>query len=283
MTTTATTRPSREPKSLPGPSIWRTIYVRAVADKAALVGVLAFYGLAVAVGVGALWPPLEETFASIADSFPAGFDTLLGGLSIATPEGWMHAELMSIIGPGFLIATAMISAASATAGEEQARTLGLVLSTGTPRSTFLSAKATATLTHVLIIGAAVFAGMLIANPVGGLGISVSALLAATVNMVLVALVFGAITLTLGAITADRRLALAITGALLAVSFIAANFLGLIDSLVWLSKLNFWYSYVASSPLATGLDWSFAAIMAALAAGIGAIAFLVFPHRRDLRG
>ncbi|WP_182354656.1 ABC transporter permease subunit [Flaviflexus huanghaiensis] len=254
-----------------------------MADKATLVGVLAFYGMAVAVGVGALWPPLEDTFVSISESFPAGFDTLLGGLSIATPAGWMHAELMSILGPGFLIAVAMISAASATAGEEQDRTLGLVLSAGVPRGTFLSAKATATLTHVLIVAVALFVGMLIANPIGNLGIPVANLLAATLNMVLIALVFGAMTLGLGAVTGDKRLTLAITGAVIAVSFIAANFLGLNESLVWLSKLNFWYPYVASTPLANGLDWGLAATMVALALGMGAMAFVAFSRRADLRG
>nr|WP_277814804.1 ABC transporter permease subunit [Flaviflexus huanghaiensis] len=190
---------------------------------------------------------------------------------------------MSILGPGFLIAVAMISAASATAGEEQDRTLGLVLSAGVPRGTFLSAKATATLTHVLIVAVALFVGMLIANPIGNLGIPVANLLAATLNMVLIALVFGAMTLGLGAVTGDKRLTLAITGAVIAVSFIAANFLGLNESLVWLSKLNFWYPYVASTPLANGLDWGLAATMVALALGMGAMAFVAFSRRADLRG
>lgn len=279
---TTTTHATRH-TALPAPSVWRTVYARAVADKATLVGVLAFYGLAVAVGVGALWPPMQDTFTSIADDFPAAFDTLLGGLSLASPAGWMNAELMSIMGPGFLIATAMISAAAATAGEEQARTLGLVLSTGTPRTTFLAAKAAAVVTHVLIVGAAMFAGMVIANPIGNLGIPVADMLAATLSMVLIALVYGAIALTLGAVTADKRLTLSITGGLFGVSFIAASFLGLNESLVWASKLNFWYPYVANPTLAIGIDWGFAAIMTGLAIVIGAIAFLVFPRRADLRG
>lgn len=263
--------------------IWRTIYIRAVVDKTVLVSVLAFYGLAVSVGVGALWPPLEETFASIAGDFPAAFDALLGGLSIATPRGWMHAELLSLMGPGFLIAMAMISAASATAGEEQDRTLGLVLSAGVSRSTFLAAKSAAMVTQVLIVAAAMFAGMVLAGRVGHLGIPVPDLLAATVNMTLIAFVYGAIALTLGVITADRRLTLSITGASLGVSFIAASFLGLRESLVWLSKLNFWYPYMNNPVLAEGFNWGNAAIMVGLAVVIGAPAFIHFPRRRDLRG
>lgn len=267
----------------PASSVWRTIAVSAVADKVTIVGVLAFYGLAIAVGVGALWPPLQDTFKAIADEFPPAFDAMLGGLSIATPAGWMNAELLSMVGPGFLIAVAMISAASATAGEEQGRTLSLVLSTGIRRNTFLAAKAAAMVVHVLTVGAALFAGMLIANPVGNLGLPVPDLLAATANMTLVGLLAGAIALTLGAMTGDKRLTLAVTGGLFGVSFILANFLGLKESLVWLSKLNFWYPYLANPVLADGMDWHFAAILAGLAVGIGAIGFVVFARRGDLRG
>lgn len=284
MTATSTPRHSADrTESAARPAIWRTVYLRAVADKAVIVGVLAFYGFAIAVGVGALWLPLQDTFATIAADLPEGFEALLGGLSIATPVGWMHAELMSILGPGFLIATAMISAAAATAGEEQARTLGLVLSTGTPRTTFLAAKAAAMVTHVLIVGAALFAGMVVANPIGDLGIEVPNMLAATAQMVLIALVYGAMTLALGVVTGDKRLSLAIPGGIFAVSFVAASFLGMVEEFEWLSKLNFWYPYSANAALADGIHWGYAALMGGLAVAIGAIAFIAFPRRDNLRG
>ena len=283
MTTTSrhASRASRDAQRLSRPSVWRTVYLRAVVDKSTLVGVLAFYAFAVAVGVGALWLPLQDTFRSIAADFPAAFDALLGGLSLATPAGWMNAELLSIMGPGFLIATAMLSAVSATATEEQTRTLGLVLSTATPRTTFLSAKTTAMITHVLIVGVAIFLGMVAANPIGDLGLSIANMVAATVQMVLIALVYGAITLAVGVFTGDKRLSLAVPGGIFAVSFTAASFLGLVESLEWLSKLNFWYPYLANPALVNGLHWGYATIMAALAVGIGAIAFIAFSRRGDL--
>lgn len=262
---------------------WRTTYRRAVAEKGAVTGVLAFFALATAVGVGALWLPLQDTFATVAEDLPAGFDALLGGMSIATPTGWLHAELLSIMGPGFLIAAAMISGAAATAEEEQARTLGLVLSTGITRTTFLLAKAAAVITHVLVVAVALFLGMLLAVLIGDLGIAATDLLAATVMAVLVALVYGALTLALGVVTADKRLTLAITGGAFAVSFVMAGFLGFDDSLVWLSKLNLWYPYLAAPALDGGIDAGFAAIMVGLTLGFGGLALVAFRHRGDLRG
>lgn len=262
---------------------WRTVYRRAVADKRAIIGALAFFALAIAVGVGALWLPLQDTFTAVAEGLPAGFDALLGGMSIATPTGWLHAELLSFVGPGFLIAAAMISGAAATAEEEQARTLGLVLSTGITRTTFVLAKAAAVVTHVLAVAVALFFGMVLADLVGDLGIAATDLLAATVMTVLVALVHGALTLALGVITADKRLTLAITGGTFAVSFVMAGFLGFDHSLEWLSKLNLWYPYLAAPALDGGIDSGFAAIMVALTLGFGGLALVLFRRRGDLRG
>lgn len=283
MTTTnpaRTTTPRRE-----APSQWRigvTIGARAVADRMTLVGVLGFYGLAIGAGVGALWPPLRETFAGLTDSLPAAFDQILGNVSMATPAGWINAEMMSMMGPGFLIATAIISAAAATAGEEQARTMALLLSTSASRTTFLAAKTAAMVVHVLIVAVAMFAGLLVGNGIGHMGIPVGDLLAATFSMTLLGLVFGAIAMTLGAAGAQRRRTMAISAGIAGLSFVLAVFLPLSESLAWLAKLNFWYPYGANVALVNGIDWGFAAILAACSVAISGIGFVIFP-RRDLRG
>src|SRR5659263_305140 len=113
MTTTTTSNTSgRTPAPGRSPSqraIAGTIAARALADRVTIVGALAFYSLAMGAGVGALWPPLKKTFASLSASLPAAFDRILGNVSMATPAGWMNAEMMSLVAPGFLIATAIIS------------------------------------------------------------------------------------------------------------------------------------------------------------------------------
>lgn len=281
MTVSATaTKPTHRK---PAPSMWKTVYLRAVTEKSALVAALGIYGFLIAIGMGALWLPLKDTMESIAADMPPAFDFVLSGLSVGTPVGWVNAELLSVVGPGFLIAAAMISAVSATASEEQDRTLGLALSTGVPRSTFFAAKTAAVITNVVIVGAAILAGMIVANAIWDLGLKTSHMIAATVAMELIALVYGSLTLLVGALTGDKRLSLAIPGAILAVSFISASFLGLVEGLEWLSKLNFWYPYLADTSLATGMDWGFAAVMALLSTSITAVAFFAFIRRADLRG
>ena len=279
MTTTTSTAPGRAPSQW---TIGRTIWARAVADRMTIVSVLSFYGLAMGAGVGTLWPPLKKTFAALSASLPPAFDRLLGDVSMDTPAGWMNAEMISIVGPGFLIATAIISAGAATSGEERARTLGLVLSTSASRTTFLAAKTAAMVTHVLIVAVAMFSGLLVGNIIGHMGIGVGRLLAAAAQMTLVGLVFGAIALTLGAAGSDRRRSMTISAAIAGLSFVLAGFLPLNKSLAWLAKLNFWYPYSANTALANGIDWGFAAVLAACVVATSAVGFLIFPRLRPAR-
>jgi ABC-2 type transport system permease protein len=285
MTTTTSTTPGRLPTPVPAVSQWtigRTIGARAVADRATIVGVLSFYSLAMGAGVGALWPPLKNTFASLSASLPAAFDRLLGNVSMATPAGWVNAEMMSLVAPGFLISMAILSAGAATAGEEQARTLALVLATSSSRTTFLAAKTAAMVAHVLIVSGAMFTGLVIGNVIGHMGIGVGLLVAATAQATLVGMVFGAIALTIGAAGLDRRQTMTISAAIAGLSFLLAVFLPMNESLAWLAKLNFWYPYSANPALVHGIDGGFAAVLAACVVAISAVGFVIFP-RRDLRG
>jgi len=286
MTTTTTSNTSgRTPAPGRSPSqraIAGTIAARALADRVTIVGALAFYSLAMGAGVGALWPPLKKTFASLSASLPAAFDRILGNVSMATPAGWMNAEMMSLVAPGFLIATAIISGGAATAGEERARTMGLVLSTSTSRTTFLAAKTAAMVAHVLIVSVAMFTGLVVGNLIGHMGIGVGLLLAATAQATLVGLVFGAIALTIGAAGTDRRQTMTISAGIAGLSFVLAVILPMNESLAWLAKLNFWYPYIANPALVHGIDGGFAAVLAACAVIISAVGFVIFP-RRDLRG
>lgn len=284
MKTTAAA-PAGTPARAPASSQWtigRAIAGRAVSERMTIVGVLAFYGLALGAGVGALWPPLKTTFADLSDSLPAAVDQLMGGVSLATPAGWMNAEMMTFIAPGFLIAIAIISAGRAVAGEEDSRTMGLVLSTSAGRNTFLAAKTAAMVAHVFIVAVSMFVGLLLGNLIGGMGIAVGGMIAATVQMTLLGLVFGAIALTVGVAGADRRQTTAISAGLAGLSLVLAVFLPLSESLKSLAKFNFWYPYSANVALVNGFDWGFAAVLAFCAVVISAVGFFIFP-RRDLRG
>ncbi|MGA8980243.1 MAG: ABC transporter permease [Pedococcus sp.] len=281
MTTTARPQAPTAPSAPSRLSVLRTIWARGVADKATVIGVLTFYALAFGAGVGALWIPLKDVFADLV--FPAAFDAILGGAPINTPAGWVNAELLSMVGPGLLIAAALISATAATAGEEQRHTLALVLSTGVSRSTFLAAKTAAVLTHVLVVAAGMVGGLVLGNLFGDLGLGVGAMLLATLWMVLIALVYAAIALTVGTLTGDTRTTMAATAGIAAVSVVLALFLPIKASLAEWAKINLWYPYSGNVAIVDGIDWGLAAVMVTVTVVVSAIGFLGIRRRGDLRG
>jgi len=129
--------------------------------------------------------------------------------------------------------------------------MGLALSTSASRTTFLDAKTAAMVAHALIVSMAIFTGLLVGNVIGHMGIGIGLLPAATSQMTLVGLVFGAIAVTLGAAGSDRRRTMTISAGIAGLSFVLAVFLPLSESLAWLAKLNFWYPYSANTALVNG--------------------------------
>ncbi|UJH70359.1 ABC transporter permease [Ornithinimicrobium sp. INDO-MA30-4] len=78
------------------------------------------------------------------------------------------------------------------AGEEETKTLGVLLSTPINRTTFILAKATAMVILVVIIGVASYVGLLIGSVVGDMGLSQSGMIGASVHITAVGIFFGGV-------------------------------------------------------------------------------------------
>lgn len=254
---------------------------RAVLDRlplAALVGVVL---LGLGALVGALWPPLKDVFADFGDSLPEAFDAVIGG-GIGTPAGWATAQMLSIVAPGALIAVAAISAGRATAGEEEAGTLGILLSAPVGRVTFLLAKSLAMVIHVLVAGSAIVAGLLVANVLGDMDLAVSGMVAGALHAIALAIFFGAVAITVGSLTGARRTTTAVVGGLAALSFATYSFLPLSDSLADGAQASPWYYFASADALSNGADWGQLLVLAVATAVVLLPGLFRFP-RRDLRG
>ncbi len=238
--------------------------------------------VALSLMTGALWAPMKDQFVRLQDSFPEALLALVPGGDMATPVGWLNAEILSIMAPAALIAVAVISAARSTAGEEETGTLGLLLSAGVGRVLLLCAKAAAMLVHVVITGAMLALGLAAASALGGLGIGAGQILGASVHTMVLAMVFGAVALVMGAGTGRRRTTTAVACGLAGLAFLVASFVPLSDQLAGWEKASPWYYFASSNPLANGpaagdlgiLVIAFAALLAAS---------LALYRRRDLRG
>ncbi len=263
-------------------AVGATILRHAVRERVTLVGVFSGVMIAMSMMVGGLWPSMQDTLAEMAAALPPAFDAMMAGADMATASGWVNAEMFSMIAPGSFIAVAVISATRATAGEEDSKTLGTLLGAPVSRATFLWAKAGAMAVHVLALGVATVAGLLLADAVGGLGLSLGGMLSVTLHTALLGLLFGAVALAVGSGTGSRRLAYAAATGLATASFLAAGFLPLVDSLAGGAELSPWYYFNASDPLTNGVELAHVALLAGLAALVLLLSFAGF-RRRDLKG
>lgn len=255
---------------------------RAVADRMTLASVVGVLMVGMGLMVGALWPPLQGVFAEFEESLPPAFDALLGASPLSTPVGWMNAELLSLVAPAAAIAVGVVSAGRATAGEEEAKTLGLLLAAPVGRVSVLLAKAAAMVVHVLVVAVLLAAGMLLGSLVGDMDLSLRGVVGASAHVAALGVLFGCLALLVGAGTGRRRLTTVVSSGLASAAFLAATFLPLSDATAGTEQASPWYYLTAADPLANGADAGHLLVLLGAAAAVLLLAVAVF-LRRDLRG
>lgn len=258
------------------------LLVKSIGDRLMLAAVVGTLMIAMGAFVGALWPPLRDTFAGLPSALVDAIAKAFPGGDLTSGIGFTNAELMSVVAPAGTVAVAVISAARATAGEEESRTLGLLLAAPVDRLTFLFTKAGAMVIHVLVVAVLLSVGLVVADLIGNLGLTAGGIIGAVAHTVMLGILFGVMAILIAAITGNRRLATAGAGAVAAVAFTTSAILPLSDALAGGAKISPWYYFNAANPLVSGIDVAHLTVLAAASAILMAFAAAIF-HRRDLRG
>lgn len=281
MTTTTSADPAGRAHASPAVQIL-AITRMAVRDRLLLVMVIAVLLVAMGALTGALWPSLQGAFADLPPALSDGLGTVLASADLTSPVGWMNAEMVSLVVPGGLIAVAVISATKGIAGEEQSKSLGMLLSTPVSRVAFLIAKTAAMIISVLLVTIGAAAGIFLGDRIGGLGIDTAGVLGTCAHAALLAIVCGSVAVLASALTGDSRLSSSAAGGLAALAFGLNAFLPLSSALAGLARVSPWYYFAQSNPLAHGPDYAHLGVLASIVVvllGLAAVAY----RRRDLHG
>ncbi len=231
--------------------------------------------------IGPMYGFLDEAMLGLMDEFPEVLLALFGGGDMSTPEGWYQIETFGMMAPIAVMVVTVAIGARALAGEEEHRTMGLLLANPVKRSTVVYQKTFAMVLYGLAVGFSTFAGVAVGSLLGGLGIDIGNIAATSLLVTLVGLVFGTFALALSAATGRVNVAAYGSVGVALILYVLNALLPFNDSLVGYAKVSPFYYYLTSDPLMNGMNWSHGAVLTALTIILIVLSVILF-QRRDLR-
>jgi ABC-2 type transport system permease protein len=210
--------------------------------------------------IGPMYVLIDDALVGLSDQLPETMLALFGGGDMGTAEGFYQIEIFGLMAPIAVMVATVAIGARALAGEEERRTMGLLLANPIRRSSIVIEKAWAMVLAGFLVGFAVFAGAAGGSLLGGLGMDMGHLAATSLLVTLVGLVFGALALAMSG--AGGRVSVAVYGAIgSALALYVMNaFLQLSDSLAGFARWSPFYYYLGSDPLLNGMHWGHGALL-----------------------
>jgi ABC-2 type transport system permease protein len=260
------------------------IWIKTASEHQGLLIVTAYLMFFVmGVLMGPLYGLMDQTLLSFADQIPKELYAFVGagGGSMSTAEGFYEVETFGLMAPIAVMVVTIVIGARALAGEEQNRTMGLLLANPIKRSRVLLEKAWAMVLYAVAVGFSTFAGVWLGSLLGGLGLDVGNIAATSFLATLVGLVFGALALALSAATGRVRVAIFGSVGVALVFHLVNSFASLSDTLADWARVSPFSYYLNTHPLENGMDWGNGAILAGLTVVLIVVSVVLF-QRRDLR-
>jgi ABC-2 type transport system permease protein len=188
-------------------------------------------------------------------------DLLLAGAeSFTSPTGYLQGSMFALIIPIIFLVFAIARGAAAIAGEEERKTLDLLLAHPVSRTSVLLQKFGAMLAAILLLGLVFWLMLVVGAGMVDMNIPAGNLAAAMIGVMNLGLLFGTLALAVGAITGNRGLAVGITGAA-ALGLYMLNGVGMnIEGLEEIRKISPFYLYIGNQPLESGVSLGFTAAL-----------------------
>ena len=231
----------------------------------------------------AFYPSIKESAADLQayiDNLPEAISGIFAGEDYTSPTGYLESEFFNTMGALVVLIFAIGAGARAIAGEEEAGTLDLLLSTPVRRRQVLATKAIAIVGSLVAMGAVTAVAISLFGPPFDLSVPIGDVAAACVMLALLGLSFGGVAFAVGAATGRRTLANSVAGGLAVVTFIVHAIGPTVEWLRPLRPLSPFRWYQDPPLLAGGLQLRNVLVLAGIAAVSYAVAHVTF-ERRDL--
>ena len=250
-------------------------------QRRALVGwVLGLAGLGVVML--AMYPSIRgnRSFSKLLESDPQALRTLFGLADYTSGPGYLRAEVFSLTGPLLFVIFAVLWGTDLTAGEEERRTVDILLANPISRRRVVMEKWMAMVVGIVVVALSLGLVLVAFGPAVKLHVGLRALSAEIVATALLAVLFGSLGLALGAATGHRGLARGVTALAAVVAYLLSSLPELVSWLRPARPLSPWYHALGVDPLSTGYRPLHVLVLLAMTALCLAVAVGSF-DRRDL--
>lgn len=262
---------------------WRVLVTKTWRDHwRGLIGWAFGFSAIIAIQL-AVYPSVRkssEATAGLIDAMPDAMKQVFRMVDYTSGPGYLSAELFSLMLPLSFIAIGITWGTGATAGEEDRGTADVLLALPVRRATVVVSKLVAMVTAMLALSVLVCFDLVIGTRLIDMQVSVSGLLAASVSVCVLGILFGSAALLIGCFTGKRGLASGLSVALAIAAFLLYSLGPLVDALdPWIRFSPFQWT-VGTDPLRTGLDLAYTALTLMVAGLVSWVAVLLF-KRRDI--
>jgi beta-exotoxin I transport system permease protein len=262
-------------------TVFANVFVKTLRDqRRALIGWS--IGLAVMVLLeAALWPTVRNmgNLQEFIANYPKALRELFKIDQFATGSGFLNGELYSLLLPILFLVYGIGRGARAVAGEEEAGTLEVLLTTRVSPMSLVLHKAAALTVAVAGLGVVLFAAVMVCSPLFGLDVTAGEALTGSLAMVGLGIEFGVLALAVSAVSGRHAIAVAAASALAVGAYLLYAAGGLVDALSSWRGVSPFQQALAGGPLGAGLPAAYL-WMPAVAAVFLLAALPVF-DRRDI--
>ncbi len=243
-------------------------------------------GIVAAIALNLAFYPSIRDSASLSDygkDLPKGLRALFAGgeIDIASPVGYLNSQVYAFMAPLLLTIFSVGAGAGAVAGEEERGTLDLVLAHPVRRRDYVIQRFLAIAALVGVLTVVMLVSVALGSWLVDLDIGFDKLVAASVSVGLLAVVFGTLALAVGSVMPGRARAIAIAAAVAVATWMLDGLGQAVDALDPLRPLSPFYQALGHSPLRDGAPWGGWAVLALITGALVACA-AVGLERRDVR-
>jgi len=236
--------------------------------------------------VGCLYAAFYPTvntpeMADAIKAYPKGLLDAIGFTDITSASGYVGSTTFGLLGPILILVFATAMGGSAIAGEEEAGRLDLTLAHPVTRWAVLLQRFAALVAAMAAVGLVLAVALIaLSGPAQLEDLEPANIVAASAQLALLGIMFGALALSLGAVTGRRNLAAAGVAVIGVAGYLANNLAPSVGGLEWLQRLSPFFYQSGGAPLRDGFQAVDSAVLVVVSLIIVVAGGLVF-DRRDV--